>query len=282
MESEFKPLKDYTDDFPEIGDLLKKLKTHPYPRIYLDTNVLLSALLESEPEWIKRNPAESQKKMPTINAAKELYNKKESFHLLTSTFAIAEFMAKARTEPFGCKSYQTMVEIVNSKILPPNLEIVHNTLSYPKTPKIDKRWEKNWLLAEVKLKGDAIDENGKPVGRKDFSFILDLWGGSHQAWFGCVPSPHENLFKLNPTLSNIEISEYSAPAFEIMLFYEASKVSLEIGLTIPDAIHVLCSRGNANILATDDNRIVKKYEETPALFGIQVHSSQQIVEMLKK
>jgi hypothetical protein len=273
--------KENTEDLPDINQFLKKIKTHPYPRIYLDTNVLLSAILESEPQWRKRNPAEYENKKGIINSAKKLYEKKESFHILTSTFAIAEFMAKARTQPFGCKSYETMVEIVNDKILPPNLEIVHNVLAYPKSPRIDQRWKQNWLFAEVKLKGEAIDENGKSLGGKSFSYLLDIWGGNTESWFGGVP-PHSNLFNFNPRLCNIEVSEYSAPAFEIMLFYEASKVSLETGLQIADSIHILCSRGNASILATNDGEMLKKYEQNPKLFGIKVQSTQELIEALKE
>ena len=101
-------------------------------------------------------------------------------------------------------------------------------------------------------------------------------GNYYTSWSGGIPQ-NTNLFRLNPILSNLEVSEYAAPAFEIMLFYEASKLSIELGLKIPDAIHVLCSRGNADILVTNDRDLLK-YRKKPDKVGIHIMDIQEALQ----
>jgi len=246
----------------------------------LDTNVLIGALLESEPEWLKENP-QKQGKMDLIKSSRELYNNRESLKLMTSAFSIAEFIAQGRKQEFGSKSFDDMLEVVSSRILPPNLDVLHSSLSFKQTPKIDKKWEKYWLFAELKAKGKANDEKGKAIGVMDFSFLLDLWGRFTQGWGGGVPENVDwKTFK--PKITEINVSSYSAPAFEIMLFYKATEIAIDVGLKLPDAIHILCAKGKADIIVTNDKPFFEKWQKTPRLLGIDVKSSQDTLEILRK
>lgn len=47
------------------------------PRIYLDANVLVSALMESESEWLREHPQEP-KALALIKSSRESYDKRES------------------------------------------------------------------------------------------------------------------------------------------------------------------------------------------------------------
>jgi hypothetical protein len=128
---------------------------------------------------------------------------------------------------------------------------------------------------------DAVDDEGNPLGVMDFWFSLDLWGRSSGGWLGGV-SLDTDFKTFHPKLKKINVSSYSAPAFEIMLFYEAIKISLEVGLKLPDAIHALCSKGNADFLATNDKQFYEKWEKTPRLLGVRVESTQKLLDMLRK
>lgn len=79
-----------------------------FPRIYLDANVLVSALMESESEWLREHPQEP-KALALIKSSRELYDKRESIKLMVSVFSIAEFIAQGRQEKFGHKSVDEML-----------------------------------------------------------------------------------------------------------------------------------------------------------------------------
>lgn len=257
----------------------------PFPRLYLDTNVLVSALLESKPEWLKKNP-QTEEKIELINSSIELYNRRQSLTLMTSAFSIAEFIAQGRKQEFGSKSFDEMLDIVTSKILPPNLDVIYSSLSFEQTPKIDEKWEKYWLFAELKASGRAIDEKGAFIGDMAFSYLLDLWGRFVEGWAGALPE-NVNFKTFKPKLKKTEInvSSYSAPAFEIMLFYKATEIAINVGLKLPDAIHILCARGQADIIVTHDKDFFEKWQKEPnlkATAGIIVKSSQEVIDMLQK
>jgi predicted nucleic acid-binding protein len=252
----------------------------PFPRLYLDTNVLIEAILESNLKWLKANPQEP-KKLESIKSSLELYNNRQSLKLMTSAFSIAEFIAQGCRKEFGSKSFDEMLDIVTSKILPPNLDMIHTGLSFKQSPKIDKKWERYWLFAELKARGEAIDDKGTALGEMDFTFLLDLWGRFISGCGGGVPEKTDfKTFK--PKITKINVSSYSAPAFEIMLFYKATEIAIDVGLKLPDAIHVLCAKGKADIIVTNDGDFSKKWQKTPRLLGISVKSSQKTLERLRK
>lgn len=253
---------------------------NPSPRLYLDTNVLVSAILESKREWYNAHLQEPEKWL-LIQYSRRVYDEKDSLKLMTSVFSIAEFMAQGRKQEFGKKDFGEMLDIVNSKILPPNLEIIYNSLSFQQTPKINRKWKDHWLFAELKAKGNAIDEKGKSIGVMDFWYLLDLWGRLTKGWGGGLPR-EVDAETFNPKLTQINISSYSAPAFEMMLFYEATKIAIDVGLKLPDAIHILCAKGKADILVTNDQKFVEKCREKPRRLGIRVKSSQETWDILRR
>lgn len=66
------------------------------PRIYLDTNILISAILESNQQWKQKHAKEFQGKREQIESAKEIFHGWEHRmgYLNTSTFAIGEFIGR--------------------------------------------------------------------------------------------------------------------------------------------------------------------------------------------
>jgi hypothetical protein len=259
--------------------LEKKRSKNPYPRMYLDTCVLVNILLESDTNWQQKYKPDAEK-MAAIKASLTLYEHRQKLELSTSVFAIGEFIAQGRMSDFGNKSFDDMIEIVNNAILP-DIKITYNDLSFKQTPKIDKRWGKYWLFAKLEASGQAVDDDGKAIGSISTSTTLDLVGGTASSWTGGVPNG-KDIFQFNPQLTNIEVSSYSAPAFEIMLFSEATKTALDLGLKLPDAIHILSSRGRADMLVTNDKPLLQKYKKKQKWFGIRLISSPDMIAFLQK
>lgn len=86
------------------------------PRIYLDSNILTSVFLETDPQWQAANPAEFQRKSRLIDASRKIYMGWEhrAELLKTSTFAIGEFIGTG--SKFN-KTLEETLKIVDNEIL---------------------------------------------------------------------------------------------------------------------------------------------------------------------
>lgn len=246
------------------------------PRIYLDTNVLVSAILESDKEWLKAHPQRIEKQQ-LIQTSEEIYNKWEPRHLKTSVFAVAEFISTGRTEHHGRKSYDEMFEIAGNKFLS-KCQIININLNFEKLPKIDKRWEKHWQLLDFKGKGEAI-QKGKSMGMMEIYYMLGINMQLIQGYGGSIPKDFNR--KVFPKFKQIRSSSYKAPAFEILLFSRASEIANELNLHISDAIHIISAKGEAEYIITNDKKFYEKWENNPVLrrkAGIDVKSSTKFLK----
>jgi len=249
--------------------------------IYLDTNVLVSAILESDGEWLKNHP-QNQKKHAAIAASAELYSKWGPENLKTSVFSVAEFISKGRTEPFGRKSFEEMFEIAADKILP-KCQILHVNLPFEKLPNVDKRWKKFWQLVDVRGKGTAV-QKGKPYGIMEFSLTLSTDMQLAKSFFGSIPEGF-NMQGDFPLFRDVQSSSYAAPAFEILLFSKISEIANSLNIHFTDAVHVLYARGEAESIITNDGPFAKRWKDDSELkskAGIDVKNSVEFVEFCKK
>jgi predicted nucleic acid-binding protein len=262
-------------------DKMASRRLYPLLRIYLDTNVLVSAILESDEEWLKTHP-QNQKKLATIAASAELYSKWGPENLKTSVFSVAEFISKGRTEPFGRKSFEEMFEIAADKILS-KCQILHVNLPFEKLPNVDKRWKKFWQLVNISGKGTAV-QKGKPYATMEFSLTLSTDMQLAKSFFGGIPEGF-NVRGDFPLFRDVQSSSYTAPAFEILLFSRISEIANALNIHFTDAVHVLCARGEAEFIITNDEAFAKRWKDDPELknkAGMDVKNSVEFVEFCKK
>jgi len=255
----------------------------PIPfRCYLDTDVLVSAILESDPNWQKKHSKDAQSRAEKIQASEKvlfseyLYAEKPK----TSVFAISEFISKGRTERFGKKTFGEMYDIV-SKEVSSRCEIINAEISQQGLPKIDSQWEKYWMFANISCNAETIDRrNNQPLGPKDLTFIYSLTqAGVHSSigFGGSLPLPEPKYMKI----VKFNSIQCSAPAFEILLFTKASEIANEYDIHLGDAIHVLYAQGNAEHIITNDSDFYKKWNDNPSFrgkSGLIVESSVNFVK----
>jgi len=253
----------------------------PYD-LYLDTDVLVSAVLESDPRWQQDNQGEYRKKADEIGASRKilladyLYDEKPK----TSLYAISEFISKGRREDFGKKTFAEMFDLVSQDIFS-RCEVVNAELHEEGLPKIDSQWEKYWMFARVRCDADAVDrKSGQPSGAKDFDFVLSLT----KEGIGSVKGI--SGFGSPKSFGNIKIVRFntidvSAPAFEILLFTRASEIANKYDIHLGDALHVLYAQGNAECILTNDAKFYKKWDNNPNFSqesGVQVRSAVSFVQ----
>jgi len=118
------------------------------PRIYIDANVLISAILESDPVWKRNNPNEYNRRRDYIDTSYKIYDRWKPQNLKTSPFAVGEFISKGQTPQLEGKTYDEMLDIVNRSILS-KCQIVYSNLKFPKLIRINEEWKKFWILAEA-------------------------------------------------------------------------------------------------------------------------------------
>jgi hypothetical protein len=106
-------------------------------RIYLDTCVLVSAILESDPAWQQTHQKEAKIKNEEIQASKTILST-NICELKTSTYALGEFISMGRAKKFG-KTLQEMFNLLSAEIFP-RCDILSSKTSHFK---MFQSWMKN-------------------------------------------------------------------------------------------------------------------------------------------
>lgn len=229
------------------------------PRIYLDTNVLISAILESDKKWQRDHRREAYKKREEINTSERLYNEWEPKHLKTSLFAISEFISTGRTGRFS-KTFKEMMEIVANKILP-KCRILYAKFPVPKPFKLDKRWREYWILGKATCRGMAKNRKGNSLGMQEVGVILTTDMRLVRHFSGGIPRGEKIPAASDVVIEKIEQMSYGAPAFEILLFNKASELAIAYDLHLSDAIHLLHAKNRAEFIITNDKNFIKRWEK---------------------
>ncbi len=251
-----------------------------FSRIYLDTNILIAALLESDKQWKRKNPKKARQKSNSIHTSSRIFREWEcrAGALKTSTFAIGEFVGAGSR--FG-KTTEEMLRIVNDKILkrcklcePPHLKYERDS--------VPPRMRREIRLAEVRCSGPR-DENGTPIGGEFvFMVTLDLTLARMLSSAGPEMLRPRDLSRVKVE----KIESYSAPGYELMLFHKASELANKYDLALADALHLLYVQGQAEFIITDDVRtFVKRWKENPQFereSGVKVWTSKHMLEWAKR
>jgi len=229
------------------------------PRIYLDSNVLVAAILESDKKWQRTHSKEAKSRHIDIKTSNELYTKWEPKCMKTSLFAISEFIATGRSDKFN-KTFDEMMEIVAKKILS-KCKILYANFIVPKPSVIDKRWENFWILGKSSARGLMSDKQGNSLGMQELGTILtiDMHLVNHIS--GGIPL---GLGFTNPSevvIDKLEQMEYGAPAFEILLFNKASELAIAYNIHLSDAIHIYHAQNVAEYFVTNDKNFIKSWEK---------------------
>jgi predicted nucleic acid-binding protein len=251
-----------------------------FSRIYLDTNILIAALLESDSQWRRKNPKKARQKSESIHASSRIFREWEcrANALKTSTFAIGEFVGAGSR--FG-KTTGEMLRIVNDKILKRCKLCEPPQLRYEKDS-IPPRMRREIRLTEVRCSGPR-DKNGTPIGG-EFVFMVTLDLRLAHMLSGAGPKMLRPLDLSRVKVEKIE--SYSAPGYELMLFHKASELANKYDLGLADALHLLYVQGQAEFIITDDVRtFVKRWEENPQFkreSGVAVWTSKRMLERAKR
>ena len=241
----------------------KPIRLH-LPRIYLDSNVLVAAILESDKKWQRTHSKEAKNRRIDIETSTELYMEWEPKRMKTSLFAISEFIATGRSDKFN-KKFDEMMDIVAKKILS-KCEILYANFVVPKPSIIDKRWENFWILGKSSARGLMSDKQGNSLGMQELGTILTIdmrlvnhISGGVPLGVG-FPNPREVV------IDKLEQMEYGAPAFEILLFNKASELAIAYNIHLSDAIHIYHAQNVAEYFVTNDKNFIKSWEKIdPAL-----------------
>jgi hypothetical protein len=171
------------------------------PRIYLDTNILISAILESDAQWIGTHSKEYHGKKKQIDSARDIFFlwENRSDRLKTSTFAIGEFIGTGNSR-FGIP-FKEMLKIVDNKILERCKLCQAENLQY------DRQLIPEKMQKEIRL----IEIIGNEQRGNEYRYILTLNMRLVQAVF----SAGSLLERINyEELVMEKIRSYSAPGFE--------------------------------------------------------------------
>lgn len=245
-------------------------------RVYLDSNVLVSAILESDPNWQQTHREEAQSKAQQIQASRKIFLTSVR-ELKTSVYAVSEFISKGRTERFGHRTLEEMLNLASDEILS-RCEILYFDMRHGRLPRIDSRWDRNWMLAQIRCNAETVDRrNNRPLGFKNIHLSLgtDLSQSKNTIGTGDLRDfEHAKIVRFNSI-------EYRAPAFEILLFTKASEIANECDVHLGHALHVLCAQGRADFILTNDQKFHGSWETNPGLVGrtrVRVESAVRFVQ----
>lgn len=242
------------------------------PRIYLDTNILISAILESDEEWRRKNSREFQTKKDQIESSRVIFVGWEhrAALLKTSTFAIGEFIGRG-SKQFG-KSFDEMLDVVNSAILTRCKLCEAKDLHYKKQLIPDK------MRKEIRL----VEIVGESQFGSEFRYMLLLDMSIARMITGGGPEVTRVDLK---DLVFRKIRSYKAPGFEIMLFQKASELANNYQLSLADALHLFYAQGEVEYLITNDKEFLKRWKADPTVekeTKIKVMSSIEFFDLCKK
>jgi predicted nucleic acid-binding protein len=241
------------------------------PRIYLDTNILISAILESDNQWKSSHAREYQTNADQIESSRQIFLKWEhrANQLRTPTFAIGEFIGKG-SKQFG-KSFKEMLDIVDREILTRCKLCETENLCY------DQELIPEKMRKEIRL----VEIIGKAQVGSEFRYILFLNMAVGRMLSSAGPDIRTDL----EDLVMQEIKSYKAPGFEIMLFQKASELANEYRLNLADAFHLFYAQGKVDYLITNDKAFLLRWKEDPMIekqTEIKVMSSVDFLRLGKK
>ncbi len=241
------------------------------PRIYLDTNILISAILESDDDWKSNHARDYEIKADQIESSRQIFLNWENRadKLRTSTFAIGEFIGKG-SKQFG-KSFKEMLDIVDREILTRCKLCETENLCY------DKELIPEKMQKEVRL----VEITGRAQVGSEFRYILFLNMAVGRMLSSAGPDIRTDL----EDLVMQEVKSYKAPGFEIMLFQKASELANEYRLNIADAFHLFYAQGKADYLITNDKEFLSRWKMdvmTEKKTEIAVMSSMDFLSQCKR
>ena len=227
-------------------------------KFYLDTCVLISAILERE------NSADNTKKKENIKFSKILWDNSGKFTFKISGYVLGEFIGIGRNGKFG-KSLEEMMNIYRSEISK-KCGLIHFKYDSKKDELFDPLTFDEWIFAEIYLGGDTKSQDGKELGKQSLRKIITLSGDECVSQFGGLPD-----LDLHPVFTKIDKIEYKAPFFEMFLFTQMASYSIRYNMSLKDAIHYCYAKWeNVNrIITTDENFLkVQKNQDYLSLIHI--------------
>ena len=224
-----------------------------YPRLYLDTNVLIDAILEIDPKKAERR-----------NASRAILNNWEQNGargggMSVSPYVIGEFIAKGRTAPHN-KSFSDMIKLVETYILP-RCQILYTSFSLEEISSLNPEGDRAWILAKKNIRGmGIIRETKEKLGILDFETIWGMDMSEVISYGGGLPygkmPPVDHVVP-----ETVEEGSIQAPAFEILLFNIASELAIKYKMHLSDAIHLLyANTREIDIIVSNDNKLRKSWE----------------------
>jgi len=218
-----------------------RVSFHPSycPKLYLDANVLIDAILEDEEKHDRNRDIE---KIESIRSARQIYDNWPKDSLLTSPYAIGEFMGKSGKFR---KSYHEMLEIARDRVFS-KCVVLHSSV---------ERRDDIAKLEEGLTIGWHVEHRSDQARWGEF---ITAEGGSG----GFYAGPRREEFAPNKPKATF----YSAPLFESLLFAKASEIESQIGIHFEDAITLTYVMDpdhtrRVDIIASNDQEMRKRWND---------------------
>ncbi len=193
------------------------------PRIYLDANVLIDALLT------EKKPLERDRKAMK-EEAKKLWENWRGPAIKVSPHSIAEFIAVGKSDEYRY-NFKYLLGVIKNDIAPPKCEFIHAELGDDKETLDNINAFHKWLFASFKIEGEAI-LNGMPIGLREVEMGFDV---KYNLWRRGFPlNPDDKLL-----FTNVTSGKFVAPYFEFELFKKASEIAIDKKIPLGDALHFM-------------------------------------------
>ncbi len=245
-------------------------------RIYVDTNVLISATLESDLKWQEEHCSEAKNKEVQIATSREIFAKWDTQNLRLSPYTLGEFISKGKKR-FN-KTHEEMLALV-SEIMGKKCTLLQSTITERQVPTLSKDYDDNlWQLANINLEGEIEDESTKSLSKGSVRIIVNTSGMVSTSWGGFGSTID------NPKIKILSKVEYSAPAYEMMLFSKAAEMSLKYDINLSDAIHLVYAKDDEIDIIVSNDADFETWNKVPKeLTGrIKVMTSEQVLAQNKQ
>ncbi len=230
------------------------------PRIYLDSNVLIDALL---PE---KKPL-GKDKQTMKDAAKVLWENWRGPAIRISPHCIAEFIAVGKSAEYRY-DFDYLFGVISNEIVPPKCEFIYAELN--DDPEISESLNslQRWTFASFEIEGEAT-LNGKPIRSYNIGMGFDI---RKNLWTKGFAKTNENL-----TFTKVTSSKYIAPYFELALFKKASEIAINYKIPLGDALHLIYTTPDKiDILVTHDiEHFRSKFDE---INKIKIRTAREILD----
>lgn len=229
-----------------------------WQRYYLDTNVLIDALLEDIEDY---RANDDPRKVSCIESSSLILDQCPKEYLMSSPYALGEFIGTACTQKFG-KSYDEALELAIQKILP-RCKILHSKVQVK--PEIIRLMERFPVNIEIEYRSDT----------KRWGEVLGVLGERGRFYSG----PRGR----RPSRLEAKTMFVSAPAFETLLFAKASEIKGQSGVHFADAViltYVKAPDGTneVDIVCSNDCRMTERWNKNMSkTTSIEAMSAPQVV-----